>query len=442
MNYLDIARNWDDINLLKVLLQSESVDRYMLAKDYIVSNKMDDSIIATFLCDHIFCAIRMFTGNATDDDQRLRSSSDLLLRPVDTAAAFNQLARLCSDPSILGCKLLEITEKRCQGNVCLSLEVELCIRAHSCFTIACHVEGITRALYKARRLSYELTKASEFQLMISLLTGIGRFSEMTYIFDILREHHQFELLFRKGMEKIPDLKMALLDYLKRCYPADTETFTMVALHFSMYREIAEMLENSAKQQISNFEMSSENPIRQRETLENILQFMADAAESYAKAECFQHAIFCSRQAELVALQIFLQPSSITLLNLNPSQVSDFIANHSNVSEAFIVAEAYNQHQSWARALYTNFVLKNISNYMKDFISTIRLIPSMIEEIARRFKKESTKTSKMISNMKQLLELVDDVQLKYELANELEFNDVAMDMLRGENAYYLQDILHV
>ena len=37
---------------------------------------------------------------------------------------------------------------------------------------------------------------------IQLLTGVGRFNEMTYIFDALKQHHQFELLLRKGMEKV------------------------------------------------------------------------------------------------------------------------------------------------------------------------------------------------------------------------------------------------
>ena len=37
---------------------------------------------------------------------------------------------------------------------------------------------------------------------IRLLTGVGRFSEMTYIFDLLKQNHQFELLFRKGIDRV------------------------------------------------------------------------------------------------------------------------------------------------------------------------------------------------------------------------------------------------
>ena len=35
-----------------------------------------------------------------------------------------------------------------------------------------------------------------------LLTGVGRYNEMIYIFDVLKQNHQFELLLGKGMEKV------------------------------------------------------------------------------------------------------------------------------------------------------------------------------------------------------------------------------------------------
>ena len=35
-----------------------------------------------------------------------------------------------------------------------------------------------------------------------MLTGIGRFKEMSYIFEALAEEHHFELLFRKDIEKV------------------------------------------------------------------------------------------------------------------------------------------------------------------------------------------------------------------------------------------------
>lgn len=45
---------------------------------------------------------------------------------------------------------------------------------------------------------------------------------------------------------------------------------------------------------------------------------------------------------------------------------------------------------------------------------------------------------MISNMQHILKAVEDVQLRYQLANELEFQDVITDLLHGESANFLKD----
>lgn len=33
-----------------------------------------------------------------------------------------------------------------------------------------------------------------------LLTGIGRYNEMTYVFDLLNQNHRFEMLLRKKVD--------------------------------------------------------------------------------------------------------------------------------------------------------------------------------------------------------------------------------------------------
>ena len=42
------------------------------------------------------------------------------------------------------------------------------------------------------------------------------------------------------------MKVAILDYLKRYHPADTDTLTMVSLHYTLYRQIAQALEERAQ----------------------------------------------------------------------------------------------------------------------------------------------------------------------------------------------------
>ena len=49
------------------------------------------------------------------------------------------------------------------------------------------------------------------------------------------------------------LRLALLEYLKRYHPNDHETYTMVTLNFTMHREIANMLQDAAYQQLKVLE---------------------------------------------------------------------------------------------------------------------------------------------------------------------------------------------
>lgn len=37
-------------------------------------------------------------------------------------------------------------------------------------------------------------------LQVRLLTGIGRYNEMTYVFDLLHQNHRFEILLRKNVD--------------------------------------------------------------------------------------------------------------------------------------------------------------------------------------------------------------------------------------------------
>jgi len=84
-----------------------------------------------------------------------------------------------------------------------ALLTKLYIKAHECFSLACDVNGIVLVLRKSRLLiTQTLLQLNDFNSILNLLTGIGRYSEMTYCFDILKENNQFELLLSKRIEKV------------------------------------------------------------------------------------------------------------------------------------------------------------------------------------------------------------------------------------------------
>lgn len=97
-----------------------------------------------------------------------------------------------------------------------------------------------------------------------MLTGVGRFHEMTYIIQLLLECDQFEALVHHGVEnvrkkrkihslypslpflpQVEQLRVALMDYLRKNCRNDHEKMQMVALKFGMYRDLARVKEEQA-----------------------------------------------------------------------------------------------------------------------------------------------------------------------------------------------------
>ena len=46
------------------------------------------------------------------------------------------------------------------------------------------------------------------------------------------------------------LKLAVLDYLRRFCPGDNDIYRIVSSHFAMYREIADLLEQTAMKKLN------------------------------------------------------------------------------------------------------------------------------------------------------------------------------------------------
>ncbi|XP_077989349.1 spatacsin-like [Glandiceps talaboti] len=442
-SYESVVRQ-DCFDVLKEVLTSDHPHRFELSKTYIRSSGVNDEELAGFLSDAITHSLSVFTGYDFTDAPY--TGGELIFSPVSNKENFPMLVKLCDDPAVLGNRLLDTAISLASSNtdnssLVFTMETELIVRSHQCHTMCYSMEGIASVLRTCRSRSVVLAAAEEYSLLVRILTGVGRYSEMTYIFDILMKVQQFELLFKKGI-KHDKLKVALLDYLKRHHPADKETFTMVALKFSMHREIAESLEHEAKtylQHIQNQYRNIESSPELQSTLQNTLQFYTEAAQSYVKVGCRRHAEQCVKQARLLALQIHLLSSRTKVINLSQREVNIFIAKHPRFPEALIVSDAYGKRMEWSTAIYNNVVADGDFRYLDDFRHHLSLTSELYSELAVRYKHESSKSSTLTSNMKKVLLYCPDIQVQYRLATELGFNEMATTMLQGDGGAYLRDV---
>nr|XP_020667859.1 spatacsin isoform X1 [Pogona vitticeps] len=425
----------DSEQLLQMILSSQQPDRCKKAQAFINTQGLDPEIVAELVADEI-----------TQELLTPLQGHKHILNPAEERNVFLQLAKLCHDHTLVGMKLLDKISTIPHGE--LACTTELLILAHNCFSLTCHMEGITRVLQAARLLTDEhLAPSGEYGLVVRLLTGIGRYNEMTYIFDLLHEKHYFEVLMRKKLDTSGTLKTALLDYIKRCRPGDSEKHNMIALCFSMCREIGENHEAAANIQLKlidsqPWEEYLQNVPSLKKLLMKALTLFIDAAESYSKDFCVHQSLRCKRLTKLITLQIhFLNTNNSTkLINLSRKSLLDCIMSLPRFYQAAIVAEAYAFIPDWAEVLYRQVIVNGDFSYLEEYKQRGLLKASTIEEIAQKCTQHKG-NDPALKNLKKLLTYCDDIYVYYKLAYDNHFYDVVNMLLKDpQTGCCLNDLL--
>ncbi|XP_012865545.1 PREDICTED: spatacsin isoform X1 [Dipodomys ordii] len=434
-SYADVAAQ-DGKTTLRAILASQKPDRCRRAHAFISTQGLQPETVAEIVAEEVTWEL-LAPSEGTGHKQ--------MFNPAEESQTFLQLTALCQDRTLVGMKLLDKISCVPQGE--LSCTTELLILAHHCFTLTCHMEGIIRVLQAARMLTdNHLAPNEEYGLVVRLLTGIGRYNEMTYIFDLLYRKHYFEVLMRKKLDPNGTLKTALLDYIKRCHPGDSEKHNMIALCFSMCREIGENHEAAARIQLKLIESqpwedSLQDTPQLKQLLLKALTLMLDAAESYAKDSCVRQALHCHQLTKLLTLQIhFLNTGQNTMIiNLSHQKLMDCIMALPRFYQASIVAEAYDFVPDWAEILHQQVILKGDFNYLEEFKQQKSLRPSIFEEISKKYKHQPTDMA--TENLKKLLSYCDDIYLYYKLAYEHKFLDIVNGLLKDpQTGCCLKDML--
>ncbi|KAJ9593528.1 hypothetical protein L9F63_014921, partial [Diploptera punctata] len=393
--FQDILKLEDPLRLLNAAMAEESGNKWQMASDILMAAQLNNEDLTTLLCDEIVSAITNYRKGETSE------SLGIMLWGCKMENNFHRVLELCEEPSKLGTKLLKEAIKLGTLDPDSNTEVvEILIRAHDCYTAALNMEGIAAILQRVRTLTSNLLQREEWPLMVRLLTGIGRYTEMNYIFQILKDNEQFEYLLRKGQGDVGNLKSAILDFLKAHCPEDRESFKLVSLHYSMFSELAKLWENEGHEVVLELLTSSSpqktspvllsNTQETRQSLHNAMQYFTHAAEYYLKAEKLTKALSISYQAELVALQTsLLNVLSVghqadCLLQLSSQEVSNIITCKLSFPQACIVARAYGHSVDWGEALYQHCIAEGDLSYLPDFVYNKPLTTSLVEDVARSF----------------------------------------------------------
>ncbi|KAM5171004.1 spatacsin isoform 1-T2 [Mantella aurantiaca] len=349
-------------------------------------------------------------------------------------ANFLQHAKLCPDPTLVGLILLEHLEKVPLTE--LQATIEVLISAHDCFSVTCHLEGIRRVLHVCRHLTeMHLAPKQEYSLMVRLLSGIGRYNDMVYVFDILHKNQHFELLLRKQLDTKGGLQTALLEYIKRCHPGDSEKHNMTALCFSMHRDIGHNHEHAAKIQLRliqsqpwEYWMSELEELKS--SIMKALTLLIDAAESYSKDSCVRQSMRCARLTRLLTLQLHLLKSGhkTRLINLDRESLMEATMALPRFYQAVIVSEAYDVQPDWAEVLYNKVILGGDFQYLEELKQRQLLSKGVFEQISNKCKLHPPATTGL-QNLKRFISCCEDINLRYNLAIENNFYEITDVLMR-------------
>lgn len=157
---------------------------------------------ADFICEELVNAVSFYITSKL---------ANLIMWDLNLDTEFHLILQfLHENCSLLGIKIysylnaLHLSQTASSTDIKISeiaLIVELLVRAHDCFTADCNMEGIMMVLKKCQTLISLLLCSKSWKLIVRLLIGVGRYTEMSYVFQILRENDQFEFLLSKGLKK-------------------------------------------------------------------------------------------------------------------------------------------------------------------------------------------------------------------------------------------------
>ncbi|CAF0851585.1 unnamed protein product [Adineta ricciae] len=331
----------------------------------------------------------------------------------------------------------------------LCLRIELLIYAHTCFINACHMEGICLVLDHARHLAVLLDELNCYTLLIRLLMGLEQYSEMVYIFDMLFQSDQFDLLLSTiSSQNDERLNTALFDYIKRHHPNDEHTFTSISMNLNMHHELAIMYRDAGEKLLKTFQVNPQSSSADMSvTLQSLLQYYSDAADTFYLAGCCRQSDKCLKQARLISLQLDYMQSQppLIVLNLSSRQIRDLLPRLERCWHAFIIADAYHEHTLWSACLIEQFICNKSPSAMKywqEFRQLISIDDRFLLTVGNNLPKKNFNTI-VVKHLQEVLSCVTDASSLLNIQQVLTTNDSNYsNLFTAIDSPYLLDTIRV
>lgn len=223
--YEEILKRRDPFSLIKDAVEQRCHNLLYIVADLIAASKLSDEEVVSYITSQIAeCLLEAVFYLI--DKKEVKTETRINLWGCDLRREFHLFLTVCPNNVLFGRYLLYYCDAislyrdesglndkndRRLNYVVTSLfsvlapktlsfrkysifQIEFLIMAHQCFLHVCSMEGINDVLQRSKVLVQGLTDAQSWNLMVRLVTGLGKYKEMLYCFDTLRENNQFEML--------------------------------------------------------------------------------------------------------------------------------------------------------------------------------------------------------------------------------------------------------
>ncbi|KAI6651518.1 Spatacsin-like isoform X3 [Oopsacas minuta] len=434
MSYNTTANEATRTSLLTILTSEEIGHKFQLALPFVRSCCVDPSLLAIFLERCIYITLCRHFGHSYE----MNPDDPVIVRPVfdvdSKSEAFSELTRICNEAE-LGRLLLQHASKDVQIAQASKAEpridllqvcIELLIRAETCLSNACQLDQISNLINATLALARVLTLRQCWSLLARLLTGIGRFHELSDILEIFVNHEQLEYLLKKGLDKEELLKTALLKFLVKHHENDIDKLTIVAMRFNLYRGLGETCVKQAKllqRKLTHDYPKLEDFPDVKERVREVCKLFCNAATYYSLEDCYMQASECKQQARLMCAQYRLLPYNIIVVSMSKMGIRALLATHHkylHFPEVLIIADAYglNNPKSWGDILYGRCVRNKNANFFSSYLSKFPFNSLVYKHLVSRLTTENPKNAEYRENLTHILSTIPDMTIKHHLFAEL------------------------
>lgn len=329
--------------------------------------------------------------------------------------------------------------------VAYNVEIELIIRAFSCYRVGLDVLKQARLFDLIEERVPIYVEARQFKSLVRLITGIKLYAQLQYILDILVKYDCFDMLLSRNVYHLEDgddrkeLQLALFNFLKAHYPSHIDKMKLLFLRFSMFREHADLLHERGWTILN----SLGRRLEPNQLLQALDQFL-EAAGLFAKDMAYGLEARCLDMANLIQLQFDLP--EVRIVNLKESQAQLFLTHCPIFSHSLVVAKAYSllKQSHWIEPVFHQVIASGNWTFWSELEAQLPLERGLLfSKIVKRTKQElgslppSSKTqyNAILTNVRGFLENLEDHYLRLKYARDLGMTDMIDQLSKVLGAEY-------